>query len=86
MKNRSSQEGMKPGVFIDNVFTHGTLKRECINPATGAVIASCSTGTVDNIDAAVASAKRAFRTWSTHGAARERGVAMAKFADLIEQV
>ncbi len=77
---------MKPGVFIDNVFAHGSLKRDCVNPATGAVIASCSTGSANDIDAAVASALRAFRSWSTHDAARQRGIAMAAFADLVEQV
>ena len=74
-----------PGVFIDNQFSHGKNKRECIDPNSEQVIAVCNTGSNEDIDRAVQSSIVAFKNWSTHDNARERGACLLKFSQLVEQ-
>ncbi len=74
-----------PGLLIDNKVLSGTLLREVVNPATEAVVAKCSTGDTQHIDLAVQSSARAFDTWGRLEAGRERGLAMLRFADLIDK-
>jgi acyl-CoA reductase-like NAD-dependent aldehyde dehydrogenase len=74
-------------LFIDGEYMDalegGTFTS--INPATGQPVAEIAKGTLQDIDKAVASARRAFRSgvWSRK-APRERMRIMQRFADLIE--
>src|ERR1700677_4593450 len=57
---------------------------EVLTPADGSVVASCPAATTDDVDAAVAAARRAFPAWSaTTGA--ERTQKLKRVADLIEK-
>jgi malonate-semialdehyde dehydrogenase (acetylating) / methylmalonate-semialdehyde dehydrogenase len=59
-------------------------RAEVFNPATGQVTGRVALGTVEDVDAAVAAAARAFASWSTtppHVRAR----VMFRFRDLVEQ-
>lgn len=73
-------------MFIDGALCDAAAggRYESVNPATGQVIATMSAGTATDIDRAVASARRAFRTgvWSRI-APRARMEIMFRFADLI---
>jgi 4-guanidinobutyraldehyde dehydrogenase / NAD-dependent aldehyde dehydrogenase len=81
-------ERLKPETrcFIDGEFAAavkgGTF--ESINPATGAVLAEVARGTAEDIDAAVASARRAFKSgvWSRM-APRDRMNVLYRYARLI---
>src|SRR5579863_3059315 len=55
-----------------------------LNPADETVVAACPGGTIELRDAAVASARRAFRTWSAVPDA-ERVAKLNAIADLIEK-
>jgi len=70
------------GQFVDSV-AGGRLS--VINPATGMPLCEVSAGTAEDIDRAVASAKRCFaaRTWSRM-APRERLGVLSRFSRLIE--
>jgi acyl-CoA reductase-like NAD-dependent aldehyde dehydrogenase len=74
--------------FIDGDFSAaikgGTF--ESINPATGEVIAEVARGTAEDIDSAVASARRAFRSgvWSRM-APRKRMNVLYRYAQLISE-
>src|SRR5579871_432045 len=74
--------------FIDGRFVDSVKKGRftVTNPATGESLCEVSAGTAEDIDVAVASAKRAFqaRTWSRM-APRERMDVLAKFSGLIQQ-
>ena len=56
---------------------------EVFNPADETVVALCPQGTIELVDAAVASARRAYRTWSAVPDA-ERVAKLNAIADLIE--
>lgn len=74
-------------LFIDGTFVDaakgGTF--ETVNPATGEVVAELARGTAEDVDRAVASAKKAFKSgvWSRM-APSDRMSVMRRFADLIE--
>src|ERR1700739_571071 len=74
--------------FIDGKFVDSVKKGRftVVNPATGAPLAEVSAGTKEDIDAAVASAKKSFysRVWSRM-APRDRMAVLAKYAELIEE-
>jgi acyl-CoA reductase-like NAD-dependent aldehyde dehydrogenase len=72
--------------FIDGEFIEARSGRkfEKVNPATGAVVASVSRSDETDVDAAVRSARKAFRSgvWSRM-APRDRMEVLYRFADLI---
>jgi gamma-glutamyl-gamma-aminobutyraldehyde dehydrogenase len=74
--------------FIDGRFVDSVKKGRftVTNPATGESLCEVSAGTAEDIDVAVASAKRAFqaRTWSRM-APRDRMDVLAKFSGLIQK-
>jgi gamma-glutamyl-gamma-aminobutyraldehyde dehydrogenase len=74
--------------FIDGKYVDSSKKGRftVINPATGAPLCEVSAGTQEDIDVAVAAAKKAFyaRVWSRK-APRDRMAVMAAFARLIEE-
>jgi acyl-CoA reductase-like NAD-dependent aldehyde dehydrogenase len=57
---------------------------DVLNPADETVVAVCPQGTIELVDAAVASARRAFRTWSAVPDS-ERVAKLNAIADLIEK-
>ncbi len=71
--------------FIDGRFLPATSGRtlECVEPATGKVYATLPDSDRADIDAAVASAQKAFPTWSRTPAA-ERSRILLRVADLID--
>jgi gamma-glutamyl-gamma-aminobutyraldehyde dehydrogenase len=75
-------------LFIDGQFVDAAKggRFTTVNPATGEPLAEMSAGTSEDIDRAVASAKRAFRSgaWSRM-APRQRMEVMYRFAALIDQ-
>src|SRR5271163_4075676 len=74
--------------FIDGRFVDSVAKGRftVINPATGSPLCEVSAGTSEDIDLAVAAAKRAFysRDWSRK-APRDRMAVLAAFSRLIEE-
>jgi len=74
--------------FIDGKFVDSVKKGRftVVNPATGSPLCEVSAGTSEDIDLAVAAAKRTFasRVWSRM-APRDRMAVMAAFARLIEE-
>jgi len=72
--------------FIDGEFVDAAdgATEEVINPATGETIAEMPLSNEEDVNQAVAAAKRAFESWAntTPG---ERGTALLKLADLIEE-
>lgn len=76
------------GHFIDGAFVPSLDGRvfETINPATGAVLAEVAAGSTADVDRAVASARRAFRSgvWSRMDP-RARLAVLEKFSALIEE-
>jgi gamma-glutamyl-gamma-aminobutyraldehyde dehydrogenase len=75
-------------LFIDGRFVDAAKggRFTSVNPATGEPLAEMSAGTAEDIDRAVAAAKRAFRsgTWSRL-APRQRMDIMFRFATLVDQ-
>lgn len=57
---------------------------DVLNPADGTVVAACPEGTIADVDAAVASARRAFPAWAALPDA-ERVTKLMAIADLIEK-
>lgn len=74
-------------LFIDGAFVDAAKggKFETVNPATGEVVAEVARGTAEDVNRAVASARKAFRSgvWSRM-APSDRMAVMRRFADLIE--
>src|SRR6202789_211816 len=74
--------------FIDGKYVDSVKKGRftVINPATGAALCEVSAGTKEDIDVAVAAAKKAFyaRVWSRM-APRDRMAVLATYARLIEE-
>jgi gamma-glutamyl-gamma-aminobutyraldehyde dehydrogenase len=85
---RASRVGYETRHFIDGKYVDSVKKGRftVINPATGAPLCEVSAGTKEDIDLAVAAAKKAFyaRVWSRK-APRDRMAVMAAFARLIEE-
>jgi gamma-glutamyl-gamma-aminobutyraldehyde dehydrogenase len=83
-------DNLKPETrcFIDGEFVSAKKKGsfETINPATGGVIAEVARGTVEDIDAAVAAARRAFKSgvWS-RVAPRKRMNVLYRYSRLIAE-
>jgi 4-(gamma-glutamylamino)butanal dehydrogenase len=85
---RASRVRYETRHFIDGKYVDSVKKGRftVINPATGAPLCEVSAGTKEDIDVAVAAAKKAFyaRVWSRK-APRERMAVMTAFARLIEE-
>ncbi|KAL1494406.1 hypothetical protein ABEB36_010009 [Hypothenemus hampei] len=76
-------------LYINNAFVDSVSKKTfpTINPATGQIIAEVSEAQEEDVDLAVAAAKKAFARrspWRQMDAS-ERGKLITKFADLIER-
>ncbi|ROW12743.1 hypothetical protein VMCG_00666 [Cytospora schulzeri] len=76
------------GLFIGGEFVKSSNEQKItsINPATEEEICSVYAATVDDVDTAVAAARKAFKnpSWKTLSGT-ERGLLMNKLADLVEQ-
>jgi betaine-aldehyde dehydrogenase len=72
--------------FIDGEFVDPAEGRTepVLNPATGEAIAEAPLSTAEDVDRAVAAARKAFDAWSTQTPA-ERSAAMLKLADAIDE-
>jgi betaine-aldehyde dehydrogenase len=72
--------------FIDGEFVDPAegATEEVINPATGEGIAEAPLSTKEDVDRAVAAARKAFEGWSTAIPA-DRSTALLKLADAIEE-
>jgi gamma-glutamyl-gamma-aminobutyraldehyde dehydrogenase len=85
---RASRVRYETRHFIDGKYVDSVKKGRftVINPATGAPLCEVSAGTKEDIDAAVAAAKKAFysRVWSRK-APRDRMAVLFAFARLIEE-
>jgi acyl-CoA reductase-like NAD-dependent aldehyde dehydrogenase len=86
--DRAAKLSFEGRLFIDGDFREAVSgsKFETVNPANGSVIAAVSRGAAADIDLAVSSARRAFRSgaWSRM-APRARMAVMLRFAELIEK-
>jgi acyl-CoA reductase-like NAD-dependent aldehyde dehydrogenase len=76
-------------LFIDGEWTDASdgASRATVNPATGEVITEVAAGTVDDVDRAVAAARRAFDEgpWGAASSPRERASVLMKAAELIRR-
>jgi gamma-glutamyl-gamma-aminobutyraldehyde dehydrogenase len=83
-----AQKRIETRLFIDGKFRDAARKGRfaTVNPATGETIAEMSAGTAEDIDRAVAAARRAFRSgnWSKL-APRQRMEVLYRFAALIDE-
>jgi len=70
--------------LINGKATKGREYFQTVNPATQEVLADVASGTVDDVNAAVAAAKAAFPGWAARPAT-ERAAMMRKLGDLIAQ-
>ncbi len=77
----------KHEMFIGGVWTpsSGGDAQEVVNPATGKVIAHVPKGTAEDVDRAVAAARKAFADGWSDSTPRMRSEAMLKLADAIEE-
>ncbi|TFY72343.1 hypothetical protein EVG20_g652 [Dentipellis fragilis] len=76
------------GVFVDGKFSAGSTGKtiDVINPTNGKVITKIAEATVDDVDRAVKSARKAFDTvWGLNYPGSERGKLLMKLADLLEE-
>ena len=76
---------MQTKLYIDGEFADGLAGRtiEVANPADGTVLATIAEGGAEDIDRAVAAAKRAFPGWAATPAA-DRGRLLLRLADAVE--
>jgi gamma-glutamyl-gamma-aminobutyraldehyde dehydrogenase len=78
----------RDGIYIDGQFRPATSGAtfDTINPATGAVLASVASGQTEDVDAAVASARRAFEAgdWSRASMTERRRV-LLRLSELITE-
>lgn len=74
------------GLFINNEFVKSKKggKIETVNPTDESIITSVYAGDAEDVDIAVAAARKAYKTWRDVPGT-ERGELMIKFADLLEQ-
>jgi betaine-aldehyde dehydrogenase len=72
--------------FIDGAFVDPAdgATEDVLNPATGEVIAQAPLSTAEDVNRAVAAARRAFGGWSA-ATPSERSLAMLKLADALEE-
>ena len=68
---------------IDGRQVAGSGTFEVRDPATGAVVAAAPAASADQLDAAVAAARRAFPGWAAQSEA-DRKAAVARMADIID--
>ncbi|HXP84116.1 MAG TPA: aldehyde dehydrogenase family protein, partial [Bryobacteraceae bacterium] len=85
----ASKVGLKPGrLLIDGQWVDGAKSFDTINPATGEVLTQIAAGSSEDVDRAVAAARRAFEdrngAWRKLSAS-ERGRLIWKLADLLEK-
>ncbi|RQV40458.1 methylmalonate-semialdehyde dehydrogenase (CoA acylating) [Burkholderia cenocepacia] len=73
-------------LLIDGAFveSHSTEWGDIVNPATQEVIGRVPYATLDEVDAAIASAQRAFQTWKTTPIGARLRI-MLKFQDLVRR-
>ncbi|MDN5937943.1 MAG: aldehyde dehydrogenase family protein [Salinisphaera sp.] len=71
-------------LLIDGQLVPGDAEMTVINPATGQPLTQCPRASADQLEAAVAAAKRAFPAWAATPVA-ERGAALKKLADAIKE-
>jgi betaine-aldehyde dehydrogenase len=78
--------GTKLRNYIDGEFVDPAegQTEEVVNPATGETIAEAPLSTAEDVDRAVAAARKAFDEWSTKTPG-ERSIALLKLADAIEE-
>jgi gamma-glutamyl-gamma-aminobutyraldehyde dehydrogenase len=86
--SEASKASFETGMFIDGSFVKARSGAtfETINPATGDIIAEVTRGDAGDVDRAVASARKAFKSgvWSRM-APRARMAIMYRYADLIRE-
>lgn len=86
--DRAAKLSFEGRLFIDGDYREAvsSAKFETVNPADDSIIAAVSRGDSADIDLAVASARKAFKSgvWSRM-APRARMAVMLRFADLVEQ-
>ncbi|WVW85191.1 hypothetical protein I302_107229 [Kwoniella bestiolae CBS 10118] len=76
------------GLFIDNEWVESLSKEtfSTVNPATGKPFLGFAHAKKEDVDRAVKSSRKAFKTvWGNNVAATERAALLNKFADLIER-
>ena len=84
----ASRLSITTGLFIDGRYVAARDGRvfDCVNPASGEVIAQMALGGVADVDAAVSSAQTAWKDGRWRGLApRARMEVLQRFADLVEQ-
>ena len=64
------------GHFIDGAFVPGAKQIETLEPATGKLLAKVADGSKEEVDAAVAAARRAQAPWEKLGGKRGRAISM----------
>jgi acyl-CoA reductase-like NAD-dependent aldehyde dehydrogenase len=76
----------RDGVFVDNAWIESTSDRwlEVIDPSFGAIVARVRDASPEDVDAAVASARRAFAGWSTTPP-EERAQLLERIAEELER-
>src|SRR3954470_6352277 len=72
------------GLFIDGSFAEGKSTFKTINPADEEVLAEVALGAPEDVDRAVAPARRAFETWSELPGA-ERAKYLFRIARIIQE-
>ncbi|SFL89756.1 aldehyde dehydrogenase family protein [Geodermatophilus ruber] len=85
----SGQVALPPGkLWIEGAWrdSTGSERRDVVDPATGRVVTTVPEGTVEDVDLAVAAARRAFESgpWATMSP-RERGAVLTRAAQLIQE-
>ncbi|WWD18285.1 hypothetical protein CI109_102735 [Kwoniella shandongensis] len=76
------------GLFIDNEWVESSDKKtfSTVNPATGKPFVDFAHATKEDVDTAVKSSRKAFKsTWGNNVPATERAALLFKFADLMER-
>src|SRR3954449_9449695 len=73
-----------PEMLIGGQWRAGSAEIEVVNPATEETVASVPAGSTDDVQLAVATAKRAFADWSRTDV-EQRAAILAKAADLIHE-
>lgn len=70
-------------MLIDGRLVDGAMTMDVVNPATEEVLATCPRGSEDQLNEAVAAAKRAFPAWAAKPIEERRAIIL-KLADAIE--
>ena len=74
---------MAYNMLIDGKLVQGAATLDIVNPATGAVFATCARADVTQLDQAIAAAKRSFPAWAARPQG-ERGDLLLRLADAVE--